>query len=31
MGTAAYFKAHGVPKTPGDLLAHEAVILQRPA
>jgi DNA-binding transcriptional LysR family regulator len=29
MGTAAYFKAHGVPKTPGDLLAHETVILQR--
>ncbi len=29
MGTAAYFKAQGVPKTPGDLLAHEAVILQR--
>jgi DNA-binding transcriptional LysR family regulator len=29
MGTAAYFKAHGVPRTPGDLLAHETVILQR--
>jgi DNA-binding transcriptional LysR family regulator len=29
MGTAAYFEAHGVPKAPGDLLAHEAVILQR--
>jgi DNA-binding transcriptional LysR family regulator len=29
MGTATYFKEHGVPKTPGDLLAHEAVILQR--
>jgi DNA-binding transcriptional LysR family regulator len=29
VGTAAYFEAHGVPKTPGDLLTHEAVILQR--
>ncbi len=29
MGTAAYFQAHGVPKTPGDLLTHETVILQR--
>jgi DNA-binding transcriptional LysR family regulator len=29
MGTAAYFDAHGVPKTPGELLTHEAVILQR--
>jgi DNA-binding transcriptional LysR family regulator len=29
MGTAAYFRAHGVPKTPDDLSAHETVILQR--
>lgn len=26
MGTDAYFKAHGTPATPGDLVAHEAVI-----
>lgn len=26
VGTPAYFKRHGVPKAPADLLAHEAVI-----
>lgn len=26
LGTAAYFEKAGVPQTPGDLLAHEAII-----
>jgi DNA-binding transcriptional LysR family regulator len=29
MATSAYWKAHGKPKTPNDLLAHECVILER--
>jgi DNA-binding transcriptional LysR family regulator len=29
MASASYWKAHGKPKTPDDLLAHECVILQR--
>lgn len=29
VGTPEYFKRHGVPKTPQDLLAHEAVIYTR--
>ena len=29
MATSAYWKAHGKPKTPNDLPAHECVILER--
>jgi len=29
MATSAYWKAHGKPKTPNDLVAHECVILDR--
>jgi DNA-binding transcriptional LysR family regulator len=29
MASSAYLEARGIPKTPSDLLAHEAVILQR--
>jgi DNA-binding transcriptional LysR family regulator len=29
MAPSAYWKAHGKPQTPNDLLAHECVILQR--
>ena len=29
MATASYWKAHGKPRAPDDLLAHECVILQR--
>ena len=29
MASAAYWKAHGKPKAPEDLLAHECIILQR--
>jgi DNA-binding transcriptional LysR family regulator len=29
VGTPAYFKRHGVPKVPADLLAHQAVIYTR--
>lgn len=29
LGTPAYFKRHGIPKTPGDLLAHQALIYTR--
>src|SRR5579862_5658801 len=31
VGAVAYFEAHGVPQSPGDLVAHQAVIYdQRP-
>jgi len=29
MASASYWKAHGKPKAPDDLLAHECIILQR--
>jgi DNA-binding transcriptional LysR family regulator len=31
LGTPAYFENAGVPATPGDLEAHQAVILEQPA
>jgi DNA-binding transcriptional LysR family regulator len=31
MGTPAYFKAMGVPQSPGDLINHHAVIYDQPA
>jgi DNA-binding transcriptional LysR family regulator len=29
MASASYWQAHGIPKTPEDLLAHECIVLQR--